>query len=274
VPSSYIHVWVAGEIPAAAGVTGGEDDVGAAYFFGSVAPDVGLVAGSPRAQAHWWTPGEEASGRLGVSRLLAAHPELDANRLDAVGRAFVAGYLCHLVTDEVWIRTIYEPYFGPSTPFVASQEGIELQQALYSHLERRRIEAEVGTGARSTDWPWPAMLTRATRLAVREDSPPFTEAANVRLFLDALLALVSVPVGAERFRVWDRFRSGRLPTTPMAETVVGSRPIITLADRMPELEERVKQLVNESDLERFHARVNQEADCVVRSYLEVPASGR
>ncbi|HEU5317557.1 MAG TPA: zinc dependent phospholipase C family protein, partial [Chloroflexota bacterium] len=135
-PSTYIHFWVAADVAASGAFSLGSQAESDAYLCGNAAPDIHLLGGPARPATHFWEIGEPVPGRLGAARLLGAHPHLAAARLDPVGRAFVAGYLCHLAVDEAWIRVVYLPFFGPETT-VGGPEGIALQRAYYSVLERR-----------------------------------------------------------------------------------------------------------------------------------------
>src|SRR5205823_4471170 len=62
-------------------------------------------------------------------------------------RAFIAGYLCHLVTDEQWMLAIYRPVFGRRSPYGGSPEGAELQWGLHTLLEQRLLEPVQTAGA-------------------------------------------------------------------------------------------------------------------------------
>ncbi|HEV2126005.1 MAG TPA: zinc dependent phospholipase C family protein, partial [Chloroflexota bacterium] len=299
VPWTYIHLWIAKDVASAMAQRGrGRDSAHAAdgdsgnamdardemavagFFFGAIAPDVGLLVGTPRAKTHYWAPGDDASGWVGASRLPTAHPHLGSYRLSNTERAFVAGYLCHLATDEQWIRTIYERYFGPQTRYAAGPEGSALQQALYTLVERRHSTPVANGGDRGdgdepatergavADHPWVATLTQALQLPLHEDLLPFTAADDLRRFLDAQLALAAVPVGAERYRLWTHLRAGFAASTaqspsPPASTMIEAR----LMERLPELEAQVAELVQNADLERLHRRAVSEGTELLRKYL-------
>src|SRR5207247_4032410 len=55
-------------------------------------------------------------------------------------RAFIAGYLTHLVTDETWITTVYRPHFGERSPLGGDIRANVMDRALQFSLdaERRR----------------------------------------------------------------------------------------------------------------------------------------
>lgn len=60
--------------------------------------------------------------------MLVEFPQLRAVlQSDTAHSAFLAGYLCHLQADWLWVRQIYEPHFGP-----AAKRG-EFRQRQYLH---------------------------------------------------------------------------------------------------------------------------------------------
>ena len=87
-------------------------DYSGSYLLGSTAPDVRNLAGWDRYSTHFFDLAKDEPGR-GIQGLFETYPELaDAASLGHETRAFVLGYMCHLVTDEYWIAQVYRPYFG------------------------------------------------------------------------------------------------------------------------------------------------------------------
>ena len=87
------------------------------YLIGATFPDVHIIiADSQREQTHFFDMEGKAS-ESGVATLFKEYPNLACSEnLDSSTKSFVAGYLSHLVTDEVWILDIYRPCFGVSSP--------------------------------------------------------------------------------------------------------------------------------------------------------------
>jgi hypothetical protein len=82
------------------------------YLLGATAPDVRIITERPRIETHFFDLGTGNMGD-GVAGLFAAYPEL-RSPVSNVQAAFVAGYLTHLVADEIWIVSMYRRYFdGP-----------------------------------------------------------------------------------------------------------------------------------------------------------------
>lgn len=84
-----------------------------AFLFGNTAPDVQTVSGQLREATHFFvipwrtvpTPHQA---------LFALHPYLRFPRKRPADQAaFIAGYICHLWLDVLWVRDIYLDNFGP-----------------------------------------------------------------------------------------------------------------------------------------------------------------
>jgi hypothetical protein len=89
------------------------DHPGAAYL-GSTTPDIRAMTKWDRARTHFSDLTVNEVG-TGVRRMFELHPELAGsdNALTPNTRAFLLGYVSHLVADEVWITTMFRPHFGP-----------------------------------------------------------------------------------------------------------------------------------------------------------------
>ncbi|MSQ43972.1 MAG: hypothetical protein EXR45_07170 [Chloroflexi bacterium] len=128
-----------------------------AFLVGSLCPDVDKIAGFPRATTHWWVPGDDVSG---VLKLIASSSRIGTLPLDGAMRAFVAGYLCHLVSDEQWTLTIYRPFFGLNSKFKGGQAGADRQWALHATLDEVHFTTgsltaaftEISTMGELSDW--------------------------------------------------------------------------------------------------------------------------
>ena len=70
--------------------------------------------------------------------LFESHPSLHSSSLnDGPTRAFVAGYITHLLSDETWIRTMYRPFFGNPDVFEDEATGKVMDRALQLELDRQ-----------------------------------------------------------------------------------------------------------------------------------------
>jgi hypothetical protein len=108
------------------------------YLIGATFPDVHIIiADYQREKTHFFDLEREMSEN-GVATLFKEHPGLaDNESLDSSTKSFVAGYLSHLVTDEVWIFDIYRPCFGLSSPLGEDSMANMLDRLLQFELDCR-----------------------------------------------------------------------------------------------------------------------------------------
>jgi hypothetical protein len=108
----------------------------AAFCWGNIAPDAQTLTGQTRVSTHFFdvpmtdlTPAWEA--------MFAQYPNLaDPATLTASHAAFVAGYLCHLALDQLWIFHIFDPIFGEHADWGTFRERLFLHNVLRIHLDR------------------------------------------------------------------------------------------------------------------------------------------
>lgn len=82
-----------------------------AFLVGSTLPDVRVLSSATREATHFLElpPNGPESG---VRRMFQAYPHLKAvEAMDTCARLMIAGYIAHLLADEIWLLRIYWPYF-------------------------------------------------------------------------------------------------------------------------------------------------------------------
>ena len=103
------------------------------YLLGSTAPDIRVITGRPREETHFI--GIDADhGESGITHLLEAYPHL--TKLQGSSRAFLAGYLTHLTVDELWIRHVYQPFFGRDSTLQSTLEANFMDRVLQFYMDR------------------------------------------------------------------------------------------------------------------------------------------
>lgn len=113
-------------------------------YLGSTAPDVRVITRWERERTHYFDIhdfGEQSS----VGAFLAGNPALaDAASLGVPSRAFLAGYLSHLVVDEMWIGAVYRPFFGERSALGGTVRANVIDRALQFSLDAdRRADLEL-----------------------------------------------------------------------------------------------------------------------------------
>ena len=109
------------------------------FYLGSTAPDIRVITRLDRERYHFFALDDFAS-QDSVARLFEQHPSLrDSVKLDEATRAFMAGYLTHLVMDQDYIETIYRVYFGPAA-WGDDPRGNVLDRVLQYEMDRRERE--------------------------------------------------------------------------------------------------------------------------------------
>ena len=118
-----------------------ENDRGS-FYLGSTAPDVRIITRRDREDTHFYTL-RDLDHQDSIARMFAAHPRLEAGpELDAPTRAFMAGYLTHLVMDQHYIECIYREHFGPSGTLADDARRNLLDRVLQYEMDRREREED------------------------------------------------------------------------------------------------------------------------------------
>jgi Zinc dependent phospholipase C len=104
-------------------------------YLGSTAPDIRVITRWDRQRTHYFDIhnfGEQSSARA----FLDTNPTLaNAAPLPPKTRAFLAGYLSHLVVDEGWISTVYRPFFGERSELGGTLRANVMDRALQFSLD-------------------------------------------------------------------------------------------------------------------------------------------
>ena len=108
------------------------------FLFGNTAPDVQVVSGQPRVSTHFFDLPLQPNGQPAWEKFLIANARLAyPGELPAGQAAFVAGYLCHLQADILWIREIFLPVFGRRSQWDTFARRLYLHNVLRAYLDRQ-----------------------------------------------------------------------------------------------------------------------------------------
>src|SRR5439155_2365116 len=88
-------------------------------------------------------------------QLLAHYPSLAVRAgLPPAQAAFICGYLAHLVYDQLWVRDLFQPYFGEAPAWGTFRERLYLHNVLRAHVDAEdlgRLTPVVGERLRAAE---------------------------------------------------------------------------------------------------------------------------
>jgi hypothetical protein len=109
-----------------------------AFLFGNTAPDVQVISGQERRATHFFILPILPSSQPAWEKLLQTYPYLSGQAgFLTPQNAFLAGYLCHLQADWIWITDIFLPIFGPDLSWSTFPQRLYLHNVLRSYLDHK-----------------------------------------------------------------------------------------------------------------------------------------
>ena len=106
------------------------------FLLGSTTPDIRARTKWKRSHTHFAPLSVERVG-FGADGLFQANPHLpEAARKSDATRAFLAGYISHLVTDETWITQIYRPFIADRDLFPDPMKANVSDRAIQLDMDR------------------------------------------------------------------------------------------------------------------------------------------
>ncbi len=140
-PNLPMHIYLCQEVATELDWGYAHDHSGAAYL-GSTAPDIRAMTKWDRARTHFSDLTVTDVG-TGVRRMFEQNPRLAGsdNGLTPQTRAFLLGYVSHLVADEMWITTMFRPHFDSDTRVTDTDvESHIWDRALQLDMDRRVLD--------------------------------------------------------------------------------------------------------------------------------------
>ena len=114
------------------------------FLLGCTAPDIRIITRGKRADTHFAPLSNDVVG-TGAETMFRCYPRLArASHLPGQTAAFMAGYISHLVSDEVWIIHMYRPYFAEGGVFQDAVEGNIMDRTLQLEMDQRAARAGRG----------------------------------------------------------------------------------------------------------------------------------
>ena len=215
------------------------------FLLGHTAPDVQNVSGQTREETHFYPiprHHRRERSRPAYETLFAAHAELGrVHPLRPPQAAFVAGYIAHLLLDELWLDAIFLPYFRQDGG--GRREQAFLHNVLRTWMDRqdsRRIE---GT------------LTTALRQAKPRQWLPFVADEDLRAWRDWLVEQLGPGQRLQTAEVFAQ-RMGVLP-----------REMEAVAQSPQQMEARIFSHIPRAVLQSFRDKGYTDSVALVEWYL-------
>jgi hypothetical protein len=141
VPTPFFHLNLAQELlkhpDLPVGIRQYLQDARCEFLFGNSAPDVQVISGQTRESTHFFRIPTHAGDQPAWEVLLACYPNLlPTEGLPTPQAAFIAGYLCHLQADWMWIKQIYAPNFGPDCTWGSFYDRLYYHNVLRAYLDQ------------------------------------------------------------------------------------------------------------------------------------------
>ncbi len=107
------------------------------FLYGNTAPDVQVISGQPRQATHFFNLPIQPGDNVPWERLVREFPGLRLIApLHPPALAFLAGYMCHLLADWLWVKDIFAPAFGPRCSWSNFRQRLYYHNVLRSYLDR------------------------------------------------------------------------------------------------------------------------------------------
>ena len=114
------------------------NDHAPSLYLGSTAPDVRAMTKWPRERTHFAPLSFEEVG-AGPAAMFKLHPGLAGSKGPSPAtRAFLVGYVSHLVADESWVTNVFRPNFDPPPGSPAS-----VDTQLQGHIYDRTLQLDM-----------------------------------------------------------------------------------------------------------------------------------
>ena len=160
-----------------------------AFFLGSTSPDIRVITRGDRSDTHFFDL-DHYEAQDSVKRMFSEHPDLRFQAdMDTTAASFMAGYITHLVLDELFISEIYRPHFGLQSGNGGSQYANLLDRALQYQMDL--IDRQHGSEM--------SEVVSALSLHIRLPSVPFIAPQALEEWLAVSLDVAAQPANYSRF---------------------------------------------------------------------------
>lgn len=214
-------------------------------YLGATAPDIRVLTRWDRERTHFFDL-HTFDEQDGVAALFESHPDLaEPSRLTQPTISFIAGYITHLVMDQMWITNVYRPFFGERSPLGGDVRANVMDRALQFSMDSERrndrdlmlhVMNEVASGDLDLDIG-------------------FIDSDTLKQWHGFIVKL------ADQMPDWDRYRAGARRHLERSGLKVGPE-FEELMNSLPDLVDETLRYLTQ---ERIDSYINEAADECVRS---------
>lgn len=248
-PPITLHMVLARQV--AGGVA--SDDLTAcqgSYLLGATTPDIRLLTRQDRFSTHYFDLGGP-DHQDSVGAFLAQHGRLlDAGNLNAETRAFVAGYISHLVMDEQYITGVYRRFFARHESLGGVIRANVMDRLLQFDLER----------AYSNDPQLKEEICAALACTVENIDAGFVEQETLERWRALTVEVM------QRTMDWDRMR-GMISNHLRYSGLEEGETLSSFLDALPELLDETVAHITSAEIDAFVRRSSEAAGAAVERYL-------
>jgi hypothetical protein len=142
VPTPFYHLYVANELLVRQTLPSRVQQLlethRAAFELGNTAADLQTISGQSRFSTHFFRLPIQDGDAFPWDQMLSSQSCLDhPSLLPTEQAAFLAGYLCHLQADWLWVLEIFIPIFGPSCGWDSFPRRLCLHNILRAYLDEQ-----------------------------------------------------------------------------------------------------------------------------------------
>ena len=159
------------------------------FLLGATTPDIRVITRWDRERTHFFDITDEGH-QDSVAAFFEAHHSLrDAGRLSPQTRAWVCGYLTHLIMDQEYVTAIYRPYFGHRSLLGGDGHANLLDRILQYEFDRRERERDETMHG----------LRQALFASALDIDAGFIDRSTLEQWRDTTAAVTEHPADWERF---------------------------------------------------------------------------
>ena len=248
-PPITLHMVLARQIAQELGCAGIDGSRGT-YLLGATTPDIRVITRQDRFSTHYFDL-NEMEHQDSVAAFFEENAQLFApERLNEETRAFVAGYVSHLVMDEQYITGIYRPFFARHDELGGRVRANVMDRLLQFDLDRTY----------GSDPALKQSICGALACTVEGIETGFVDAATLDRW-----RLVTIDI-AERSMDWERTR-GMIANHLRHSGLEEGETLSSFLDSLPELLDETIAHITDAEIDAFVQRSTSAARAAVERYL-------